>query len=25
MTHGQEETLGAYGQEIIPQFSRVAA
>jgi probable F420-dependent oxidoreductase len=25
MTHGQEETLGAYGKEIIPQFSRVAA
>jgi probable F420-dependent oxidoreductase len=25
MTHGQEETLQAYGDEIIPQFSRVAA
>jgi alkanesulfonate monooxygenase SsuD/methylene tetrahydromethanopterin reductase-like flavin-dependent oxidoreductase (luciferase family) len=25
MTHGQEETLQAYGQEIIPQFSGVAA
>jgi alkanesulfonate monooxygenase SsuD/methylene tetrahydromethanopterin reductase-like flavin-dependent oxidoreductase (luciferase family) len=25
MTHGQEETLAAYGGDIIPQFSRVAA
>src|SRR5205085_4334556 len=25
MTHGQEETLRAYGDEIIPQFSSVAA
>jgi alkanesulfonate monooxygenase SsuD/methylene tetrahydromethanopterin reductase-like flavin-dependent oxidoreductase (luciferase family) len=25
MTHGQEETLQAYGDDIIPQFSRVAA
>jgi alkanesulfonate monooxygenase SsuD/methylene tetrahydromethanopterin reductase-like flavin-dependent oxidoreductase (luciferase family) len=25
MTHGQEETLRAYGEEIIPQFTRVAA
>src|SRR5919206_2864750 len=25
MTHAQEETLAAYGQEIIPQFSGVAA
>jgi probable F420-dependent oxidoreductase len=25
MTHAQEETLQAYGDEIIPQFSRVAA
>jgi probable F420-dependent oxidoreductase len=25
MTHGQEETLSAYGGDIIPQFSRVAA
>jgi probable F420-dependent oxidoreductase len=25
MTHSQEETLEAYGKEIIPQFSRVAA
>jgi probable F420-dependent oxidoreductase len=25
MTHGQEETLAAYGDEIIPEFSRVAA
>ena len=25
MTHGQEETLRAYGQEIIPQFTGVAA
>jgi alkanesulfonate monooxygenase SsuD/methylene tetrahydromethanopterin reductase-like flavin-dependent oxidoreductase (luciferase family) len=25
MTHGQEETLEAYGNEIIPQFARVAA
>src|SRR5256714_3080824 len=25
MTHGQEETLEAYGREIIPQFSGVAA
>jgi probable F420-dependent oxidoreductase len=25
MTHGQEETLTSYGQEIIPQFSGVAA
>jgi alkanesulfonate monooxygenase SsuD/methylene tetrahydromethanopterin reductase-like flavin-dependent oxidoreductase (luciferase family) len=25
MTHGQEETLQAYGEEIIPQFARVAA
>jgi probable F420-dependent oxidoreductase len=25
MTHGQEETLQAYGDEIIPEFSRVAA
>jgi alkanesulfonate monooxygenase SsuD/methylene tetrahydromethanopterin reductase-like flavin-dependent oxidoreductase (luciferase family) len=25
MTHGQEETLRAYGDEIIPEFSRVAA
>jgi probable F420-dependent oxidoreductase len=25
MTHGQEETLAAYGRDIIPQFSRVAA
>jgi probable F420-dependent oxidoreductase len=25
MTHGQEETLAAYGDEIIPEFARVAA
>jgi hypothetical protein len=25
MTQGQEETLEAYGDEIIPQFTRVAA
>jgi hypothetical protein len=25
MTHGQEETLKAYGDEIIPQFSGVTA
>ena len=25
MTHAQEETLQAYGDEIIPQFSSVAA
>jgi alkanesulfonate monooxygenase SsuD/methylene tetrahydromethanopterin reductase-like flavin-dependent oxidoreductase (luciferase family) len=25
MTHGQEETLTAYGEEIIPRFERVAA
>jgi probable F420-dependent oxidoreductase len=25
MTHGQEETLKAYGDEIIPEFSQVAA
>jgi alkanesulfonate monooxygenase SsuD/methylene tetrahydromethanopterin reductase-like flavin-dependent oxidoreductase (luciferase family) len=25
MTQGQEETLAAYGEAIIPQFSRVAA
>jgi alkanesulfonate monooxygenase SsuD/methylene tetrahydromethanopterin reductase-like flavin-dependent oxidoreductase (luciferase family) len=25
MTHGQEETLEAYGRDIIPQFSGVAA
>jgi hypothetical protein len=25
MTHGQEETLKGYGDEIIPQFSGVAA
>ena len=25
MTHGQEETLEAYGDEIIPEFSKVAA
>src|SRR6266576_1851412 len=25
MTHGQEETLRAYGDDIIPEFSRVAA
>jgi alkanesulfonate monooxygenase SsuD/methylene tetrahydromethanopterin reductase-like flavin-dependent oxidoreductase (luciferase family) len=25
MTHGQEETLQAYGDDIIPQFSSVAA
>jgi hypothetical protein len=25
MTHGQEDTLKAYGDEIIPQFSGVAA
>jgi probable F420-dependent oxidoreductase len=25
MTHGQEETLQAYGDQIIPQFARVAA
>jgi alkanesulfonate monooxygenase SsuD/methylene tetrahydromethanopterin reductase-like flavin-dependent oxidoreductase (luciferase family) len=25
MTHGQEETLQAYGEEIIPQFTGVAA
>jgi probable F420-dependent oxidoreductase len=25
MTHGQEETLAAYGDEIIPRFSEVAA
>jgi probable F420-dependent oxidoreductase len=25
MTHGQEETLKAYGDEIIPQFTKVAA
>jgi hypothetical protein len=24
MTHGQEETLGAYGREIIPQFAGAA-
>ena len=24
MTHGQEETLKAYGDEVIPQFSSVA-
>jgi hypothetical protein len=22
MTHGQEETLGSYGREIIPQFAQ---
>jgi alkanesulfonate monooxygenase SsuD/methylene tetrahydromethanopterin reductase-like flavin-dependent oxidoreductase (luciferase family) len=22
MTHGQEETLAAYGKEVIPQFAR---
>jgi hypothetical protein len=25
MTHGQEETLQAYGDHIIPRFSGVAA
>jgi hypothetical protein len=25
MTHGQEETLKAYGDEIIPSFAGVAA
>ncbi|TML44107.1 MAG: LLM class flavin-dependent oxidoreductase [Actinobacteria bacterium] len=25
MTHGQEETLAAYGERIIPQFTGVAA
>ena len=25
MTHGQEETLGAYGRDIIPQFAGAAA
>ena len=25
MTHGQEETLKAYGKDIIPQFTGVAA
>jgi alkanesulfonate monooxygenase SsuD/methylene tetrahydromethanopterin reductase-like flavin-dependent oxidoreductase (luciferase family) len=25
MTHGQEETLEAYGRDILPQFSGVAA
>jgi hypothetical protein len=25
MTQGQEETLAAYGEAIIPRFSRVAA
>ena len=25
MTHGQEETLEVYGEEIIPQFTKVAA
>jgi alkanesulfonate monooxygenase SsuD/methylene tetrahydromethanopterin reductase-like flavin-dependent oxidoreductase (luciferase family) len=25
MTHGQEETLKAYGDEIIPEFAKVAA
>ena len=25
MTHGQEETLEAYGKDILPQFSGVAA
>jgi hypothetical protein len=25
MTHAQEETLAAYGDEIIPQFTGVAA
>ena len=25
MTHGQEETLQRYGEEIIPQFAEVAA
>jgi hypothetical protein len=25
MTHGQEETLQAYGSDIIPQFTGVAA
>ena len=25
MTHGQEETLQAYGDEIIPEFSGVTA
>jgi alkanesulfonate monooxygenase SsuD/methylene tetrahydromethanopterin reductase-like flavin-dependent oxidoreductase (luciferase family) len=25
MTHGQEETLAAYGDEIIPQFAGIAA
>jgi hypothetical protein len=25
MTHSQEETLAAYGDQIIPQFSQVAA
>ncbi|HKG10915.1 MAG TPA: TIGR03842 family LLM class F420-dependent oxidoreductase [Gaiellaceae bacterium] len=25
MTHGQEETLQAYGEEIIPEFAKVAA
>jgi len=25
MTHGQEETLEAYGREIIPQFAGVTS
>jgi hypothetical protein len=25
MTHGQEDVLGAYGRDIIPEFSSVAA
>jgi alkanesulfonate monooxygenase SsuD/methylene tetrahydromethanopterin reductase-like flavin-dependent oxidoreductase (luciferase family) len=25
MTHGQEDVLSAYGRDIIPQFSNVAA
>jgi hypothetical protein len=25
MTHSQEETLAAYGDQIIPQFSQVTA
>jgi hypothetical protein len=25
MTHGQEETLEAYGRDILPEFSGVAA
>jgi hypothetical protein len=25
MTHGQEETLAAYGSDVIPQFAGVAS